>query len=144
MKIYYCVAYFKGWNTVLTNQNPGIHLLALVDICFLRRLSVLLSLIGRQTCPPEKFDCGGSTSKCVSLSWRCDGEQDCENGADEEQCAAGESREEREKEEIAKNRSCLDNAQSGFSEVCVCVNLMEWSGGSDVCVCVKHMKHTDV
>lgn len=44
---------------------------------------------GRQTCPPEKFDCGGSASKCVSLSWRCDGERDCENGADEEQCAAG-------------------------------------------------------
>ncbi|KAA0712965.1 Low-density lipoprotein receptor-related protein 8 [Triplophysa tibetana] len=43
---------------------------------------------GRQTCPPEKFDCGGSTSKCVSMSWRCDGERDCENGADEEQCAA--------------------------------------------------------
>ncbi|CAG11574.1 unnamed protein product [Tetraodon nigroviridis] len=42
----------------------------------------------RQTCPPEKFDCGGSASKCVSLSWRCDGERDCENGADEEQCAA--------------------------------------------------------
>lgn len=44
---------------------------------------------GRQTCPPEKFDCGGAASKCVSLSWRCDGERDCENGADEEQCAAG-------------------------------------------------------
>uniref|UniRef100_A0A672I454 Low density lipoprotein receptor-related protein 8, apolipoprotein e receptor n=1 Tax=Salarias fasciatus TaxID=181472 RepID=A0A672I454_SALFA len=43
--------------------------------------------ICRQTCPPEKFDCGGSASKCVALSWRCDGERDCENGADEEQCA---------------------------------------------------------
>uniref|UniRef100_A0A3P8N962 EGF-like domain-containing protein n=1 Tax=Astatotilapia calliptera TaxID=8154 RepID=A0A3P8N962_ASTCA len=46
------------------------------------------SICSRQTCPPEKFDCGGAASKCVSLSWRCDGERDCENGADEEQCAA--------------------------------------------------------
>uniref|UniRef100_A0A674NKW8 Low density lipoprotein receptor-related protein 8, apolipoprotein e receptor n=1 Tax=Takifugu rubripes TaxID=31033 RepID=A0A674NKW8_TAKRU len=43
------------------------------------------AICSRQTCPPEKFDCGGPTSKCVSLSWRCDGERDCENGADEEQ-----------------------------------------------------------
>uniref|UniRef100_A0A8C2ZGE0 Low density lipoprotein receptor-related protein 8, apolipoprotein e receptor n=1 Tax=Cyclopterus lumpus TaxID=8103 RepID=A0A8C2ZGE0_CYCLU len=46
------------------------------------------AICSRQTCPPEKFDCGGAASKCVSLSWRCDGERDCENGADEDQCAA--------------------------------------------------------
>lgn len=56
--------------------------------CFNIAVSFIF-LAGRQTCPPEKFDCGGSTSKCVSMSWRCDGERDCENGADEEQCAAG-------------------------------------------------------
>ncbi|XP_050967467.1 low-density lipoprotein receptor-related protein 8 isoform X1 [Labeo rohita] len=60
------------------------------------------STCSRQTCPPEKFDCGGSTSKCVSLSWRCDGEQDCENGADEEQCAAEESRTVLEQHQDAK------------------------------------------
>ncbi|XP_039590723.1 low-density lipoprotein receptor-related protein 8 [Polypterus senegalus] len=40
----------------------------------------------RQTCPPEKFNCGGPSNKCISLSWRCDGETDCENSTDEAGC----------------------------------------------------------
>ncbi|KAK7158814.1 hypothetical protein R3I94_005221 [Phoxinus phoxinus] len=57
----------------------------------------------RQTCPPEKFDCGG---KCVSLSWRCDGERDCENGEDEADCAA-DARSCSAGEFQCRNRKCL-------------------------------------
>ncbi|KAJ7986284.1 hypothetical protein DPEC_G00338340 [Dallia pectoralis] len=60
----------------------------------------------RQTCPPEKFDCGGSVSKCVSLSWRCDGERDCENGADEDQCSA-DAKACPAKEFQCRNRKCV-------------------------------------
>ncbi|KAK6484433.1 low-density lipoprotein receptor-related protein 8-like [Huso huso] len=52
----------------------------LLTACFLSHL------IGRQTCPPEKFNCGGSSNKCIPLSWQCDGETDCENGMDEAEC----------------------------------------------------------
>uniref|UniRef100_A0AAQ4RBI4 EGF-like domain-containing protein n=1 Tax=Gasterosteus aculeatus aculeatus TaxID=481459 RepID=A0AAQ4RBI4_GASAC len=62
--------------------------------------------IGKQTCPPEKFDCGGSTNKCVSLSWRCDGEKDCENGADEEDCAS-DAKACPSGEFMCANRKCL-------------------------------------
>ncbi|KAL1022798.1 hypothetical protein UPYG_G00032470 [Umbra pygmaea] len=60
----------------------------------------------RQTCPPEKFDCGGSASKCVSLSWRCDGERDCESGADEDQCSA-DAKACPAKEFQCRNRKCV-------------------------------------
>uniref|UniRef100_A0A286XWL6 LDL receptor related protein 8 n=1 Tax=Cavia porcellus TaxID=10141 RepID=A0A286XWL6_CAVPO len=41
----------------------------------------------RQVCPAEKMSCGPTSHKCVPASWRCDGEKDCEGGADEAGCA---------------------------------------------------------
>ncbi|XP_078187988.1 low-density lipoprotein receptor-related protein 8 isoform X9 [Callithrix jacchus] len=42
----------------------------------------------KQVCPAEKLSCGPTSHKCVPASWRCDGEKDCEGGADEAGCAA--------------------------------------------------------
>ncbi|KFO20943.1 Low-density lipoprotein receptor-related protein 8 [Fukomys damarensis] len=41
----------------------------------------------QQVCPAEKLSCGPTSHKCVPASWRCDGEKDCEGGADEAGCA---------------------------------------------------------
>ena len=46
----------------------------------------------KQVCPAEKLSCGPTSHKCVPASWRCDGEKDCESGADEAGCATCESR----------------------------------------------------
>lgn len=45
----------------------------------------------KQVCPAEKLSCGPTSHKCVPASWRCDGEKDCESGADEAGCATRES-----------------------------------------------------
>ncbi|XP_023044019.1 low-density lipoprotein receptor-related protein 8 isoform X3 [Piliocolobus tephrosceles] len=46
-----------------------------------------LSSLTKQVCPAEKLSCGPTSHKCVPASWRCDGEKDCEGGADEAGCA---------------------------------------------------------
>jgi len=34
----------------------------------------------------SNFNCGDERKSCVPLMWRCDGEKDCPNNADEEGC----------------------------------------------------------
>uniref|UniRef100_A0A671XX39 Low density lipoprotein receptor-related protein 8, apolipoprotein e receptor n=1 Tax=Sparus aurata TaxID=8175 RepID=A0A671XX39_SPAAU len=60
------------------------------------------AICSRQTCPPEKFDCGGAASKCACPSkdfqcrngkcvapiFVCDGDDDCGDASDEEKCSA--------------------------------------------------------
>ncbi|XP_051987440.1 low-density lipoprotein receptor-like [Xyrauchen texanus] len=39
-------------------------------------------------CSLNQFSCGDERNLCVPKHWRCDGDKDCSNGADEEGCAS--------------------------------------------------------
>lgn len=39
---------------------------------------------GKKTCPVNFFAC--PSGRCIPMSWTCDKENDCENGADEMHC----------------------------------------------------------
>lgn len=45
-----------------------------------------LTFTGRnKTCSDDEFQCH-SDDRCISDRWRCDGDTDCSDGSDEENC----------------------------------------------------------
>lgn len=45
-----------------------------------------LLLADMRTCRLNEVSCGAGSSLCIPVSWKCDGEKDCDNGEDEVNC----------------------------------------------------------
>ncbi|XP_059825945.1 prolow-density lipoprotein receptor-related protein 1-like [Hypanus sabinus] len=40
-----------------------------------------------RSCQIHEISCGSGSHQCIPVSWKCDGEKDCANGGDEENCS---------------------------------------------------------
>ena len=70
--------------------------------------SIYFQTVKPDSCPPDEwFKC--TDGHCVTIQWKCDGEQDCMDGSDEKYCAP--------KKEDSNDENDDDNDDSSEEEI---------------------------
>ncbi|XP_054157104.1 very low-density lipoprotein receptor-like isoform X1 [Oppia nitens] len=89
-------------------------------------------------CPSNFFDCGND--RCIGHFWRCDGEDDCGNWADEQSCGSptAKTRHEIIEKHCAVNHThCNDTYGTCIPNKWLCDGMEDCSNGNDEKNCTK-------
>uniref|UniRef100_A0A493SSL9 Uncharacterized protein n=1 Tax=Anas platyrhynchos platyrhynchos TaxID=8840 RepID=A0A493SSL9_ANAPP len=59
---------------------------ALLPMVLEQNVKTAQMAVMRVLCVPKRWHCGPQSTQCIPVSWKCDGERDCDSGEDEENC----------------------------------------------------------
>ena len=80
------VGVFHRHGVVIESTIVVIHLMNEIAVSNRRefiRMKLISFSLAYPRCSDSQFDCG---DRCIPRSWRCDGDNDCANGTDEQNC----------------------------------------------------------
>lgn len=83
------IVYFVVSSSLPSDHLSSFSLVHDSEAILLRSFGLAKSVPDHSQCPEKWFNCGNG--RCISTLWQCDGDDDCGNNADEENCDLGDN-----------------------------------------------------